>query len=85
MIEKLKRLWKKFVELNPTNNDLYYIVWNIESLRVEAGQKLLTQNPTNDELCDIIKYIESLRTEAQKLLSRTKNQILKTMKELSSS
>jgi hypothetical protein len=44
------------------------IISGVESLREEAGKKLLEQNPSNEGLACIISDVESLREEAGKKL-----------------
>ena len=62
--------WNKLLEQGPDNDDLLYIIRNVEPLRLEAGQKLLEQNPDNDNLTSIIKYVEPLREVAQEMLDK---------------
>lgn len=54
----------------------------VDPLREEAGKKLLEQNPSNDDLRYIIRWIEPLREEAERLLKRSRKEIMKEIKAL---
>jgi len=68
MKEKARKLWEELLSKNPTNDDLWYVIVSVASLRKEAGKQLLRQKPTNRDLLYVIVNVDSLREEAQKIL-----------------
>jgi hypothetical protein len=64
----LKELWNRLIRLNPTNNDLRFIVSHVGPLKQEAAQILIKRNPSNDELTSIIFAVPSLREKAASML-----------------
>jgi cytochrome c-type biogenesis protein CcmH/NrfG len=96
---EIKELWQKLLAQNPTNDDLRFVIEYAKPLRAKAWQKLLAQNPTNDDLRYVIVWVEPLKAEAEKILrerektaeppkpvvrERTKEDILRTLRDLSS-
>jgi len=65
-----KKAWRKLLERGPTNEDLCYIIVNVETqkcwsrIRKKAWRKLLEQGPTNKDLLYIMnrcRYLEQCR------------------------
>jgi len=80
--KKLKELWQKLLEQQPTNDDLRYIIRWVVPLRKAAWQKLLEQQPTNDDLRYIIEYVDPLREAAQKLFKHSRKEIMEEIRNL---
>ena len=66
MKQKLEDLWVKYIDQRPTNNELRYVIEQIEPLRIKAAQKLLLRDPNSYNIRCVIEHVESLRKEAGK-------------------
>lgn len=71
--------WKKTLQQHIVANDtLICIIRNFESLRQEAGERLLRQTPEDHELYDIMLYVKDLRPQAwESFLKKPSESILR--------
>ena len=83
-MERKDIIWQAFIGKNPTNDELYRIIYNApEEYKAKASEQLLKQNPTNDELRRIIYYApeeyKAKAREIQEIRDKNKDELLKLM------